>query len=57
MMDYDALKEEVSHYGNYMAVQDHVIAKGMKMEDGAMEEADKADRQGRHRPHSSNKHP
>ena len=33
MMDYDALKEEVSRYGNYMVVQDHVIVKGMKMRD------------------------
>ena len=31
MMDYDALKEEVSRYRNYMVVQDSVIIKGMKM--------------------------
>ena len=34
MMDYDALKEEVSRYGNYMVVQDHIIIKGMKIRGG-----------------------
>ena len=33
MMDYDALKEKGSQYGNHMVVQDHVIIKGMKMRD------------------------
>ena len=32
-MDYDSLKEEVSRHYNYMAVEDHVIVKGMKLRD------------------------
>ena len=31
MMDYDALKEEVTRHGNYVAVQVHVIVNGRKM--------------------------
>ena len=32
-MDYDSLKEEVSHHENYMALADHVIVKVMKLRD------------------------
>ena len=32
-MDYDCLKEEVSRHGNYTAVEDHVIIRGMKLRD------------------------
>ena len=31
MIDYGALKEKVSRYGNCMVVHDHLIVKGMKM--------------------------
>ena len=30
-MDYDALEQEVTQYGNYLTAEDHVITKGMKM--------------------------
>ena len=28
--DYDILKQEVTQYGNYLTVEDHIITEGMK---------------------------